>query len=211
MGVVSFDTANRLSLNLIKSEKINLHKCNTYISTKNLHKISKSENIYVDKIILFDYSTSEFQVTKATKCPTENDNKCQSFWHQLFMYPGQNLREGLKCLRYDGNITSNQAFGKTSIPQKIYVDMPSVDIIELNEKEEFGVWRFRTQFTWYDERLKWPIECQKGVEGDTDFVKSALLDLLWNPTSVLQDITGTFDPKYQNTIYINQASTILLQ
>ena len=57
---------------------------------------------------MFDYSTSEFQVTKATKCPTENDKKCQSFWHQLFMYPGQNLREGLKCLRYDGNITSNQ-------------------------------------------------------------------------------------------------------
>ena len=95
------------------------------------------------------------------------------------------------------------------MPQKIYVDMPSVDIIELNENEEFGVWRFRTQFTWYDERLKWPIECQTGVEGDTDFVKSALLDLLWNPTTVLQDITGTFDPKYQNTIYINQASTIL--
>ena len=95
------------------------------------------------------------------------------------------------------------------MPQKIYVDMPSVDIIELNEIEEFGVWRFRTQFTWYDERLKWPIECQKSVEGDTDFVKSELLDLLWNPTSVLQDITGTFDPKYQNTIYINQASTIL--
>ena len=171
-----------------------------------MHKISKPENIYLAKIILFDYSTSEFQVTKATKCPTENDKKCQSFWHQLFMYPGQNLREGLKCLRYDGNITSNQAFGKTSTPQKIYVDMPSVDIIELNENEEFGVWRFRTQFTWYDERLKWPIECQKSVEGDTDFVKSELLDLLWNPTSVLQDITGTFDPKYQNTIYINQAS-----
>ena len=97
------------------------------------------------------------------------------------------------------------------MPQKIYVDMPSVDIIELNEIEEFGVWRFRTQFTWYDERLKWPIECQKSVEGDTDFVKSELLDLLWNPTSVLQDITGTFDPKYQNTIYINQASTILFK
>ena len=94
------------------------------------------------------------------------------------------------------------------MPQKIYVDMPSVDIIELNENEEFGVWRFRTQFTWYDERLKWPIECQTGVEGDTDFVKSALLDLLWNPTTVLQDITGTFDPKYQNTIYINQASAL---
>jgi len=159
--------------------------------------------------VILVLNTSQFQVTKATKCPTENDKKCQSFWHQLFMYPGQNLREGLKCLRYDGNITSNQAFGKTSIPQKIYVDMPSVDIIELNENEEFGVWRFRTQFTWYDERLKWPIECQKGVEGDTDFVKSALLDLLWNPTSVLQDITGTFDPKYQNTIYINQNGKIV--
>ena len=33
-------------------------------------------------ILLFDF-------TKAIECPTENDIKCKSFWHQLLIYPGK--------------------------------------------------------------------------------------------------------------------------
>ena len=29
-----------------------------------------------------------FDSSKAIECPTENDNKCESFWHQLLKYPG---------------------------------------------------------------------------------------------------------------------------
>ena len=52
------------------------------------------------------------QKLEAIECPTKTDNKCEKFWHKLYIYPGHNLREGLKCLNYDGNITAMQALGK---------------------------------------------------------------------------------------------------
>ena len=92
------------------------------------------------------------QNSEAIECPTKNDKKCESFWQQLSMYPGHNLREGLKCLNYDGNISSIQANGNTSSPQRIYIEVLSTDVIEINEEKEFGVWRFKIEFTWQDER-----------------------------------------------------------
>jgi hypothetical protein len=62
------------------------------------------------------------------------------------------LHEGLKCLKYNGNITYLEAFEDYSAPQKIDIDILSVDIIEVNEERGFGIWKFQTQFTWHDHR-----------------------------------------------------------
>ena len=135
---------------------------------------------------------------------TKTDNKCEKFWHKLFMYPGHNLREGLKCLDYDGNITSMQALGNTSTLQHVHFDVESYNIIEINEVKEYGVWRNIWRTTWKEERLKWPSECQKEENGPPDFVESELLDLLWNGLKVLSDVTNTDPPKCQKTFQISQ-------
>ena len=67
---------------------------------------------------------------------TETDNKCEKFWHQLFKYPGHNLREGLRCLNYTSNITSSQALGNSSSLQHIHFDTISLDITEIDEVKE---------------------------------------------------------------------------
>ena len=95
---------------------------------------------------------SDLDSVTSIECPTINDTKCETFWQKLFIYPGHNLHEGLKCLNYNGNITYLEAFEDYSAPQKIDIDIISVDIIEVNEEREFGVWKFQTQFTWYDKR-----------------------------------------------------------
>ena len=146
------------------------------------------------------------QNSEAIECPTKNDNKCESFWQQLSMYPGHNLREGLKCLNYNGNITSMQANGNTSSPQRIHIEVLSSDIIEVNEEKEFGVWRIKMEFTWQDERLKWPTECEREKEGIPDFVESELMNVLWNPVNVLFDISHAKNPSCQETIQIDKVN-----
>ena len=72
-------------------------------------------------MILFKYFPQllilllHFEFLNAMECPTESDKKCEAFWHQLFKYPGHNLRKGLKCLNYNANITSVHARGNTSL------------------------------------------------------------------------------------------------
>ena len=44
--------------------------------------VNIATTILVLFILLFDF-------TKAMECPTENDIKCKSFWHQLLIYPGK--------------------------------------------------------------------------------------------------------------------------
>ena len=78
----------------------------------------------------------QFLCLEAVECPTENDVKCETFWHQLFKYPGNNLKEGLKCLNYNRNITSSQAFRNNSLLQHIHFDTISLDITEIDEIKE---------------------------------------------------------------------------
>ena len=78
----------------------------------------------------------QFQFLEAVECPTQTDNKCETFWHQLFKYPGYNLQEGLKCLNYTRNVTSAQALGNISSLQHIHYDTLSLDIIEVDEYRE---------------------------------------------------------------------------
>ena len=66
---------------------------------------------------------SELDSVKSIECPTVNDTKCETFWQKLFIYPGHNLHEGLKCLKYNGNITYLEAFEDYSAPQKIDIDI----------------------------------------------------------------------------------------
>ena len=97
-----------------------------------------------------------------------------------------------------------QALGKTSELQNIRFDIQSYDIVEINEIEEYGVWRNAWRTTWKDERLKWPSECQKEEKGPPDFVESEKLELLWNGVKVLSHVANTDPPKCQKTFRINQ-------
>ena len=83
---------------------------NVIISTS-VFSIHKGRIMSVFQII-FTFILVYVQKLEAIECPTKTDNKCEKFWHKLFIYPGHNLREGLKCLNYDGNITAMQALGK---------------------------------------------------------------------------------------------------
>ena len=56
------------------------------------------------------------------------------------------MYDGLKCLNYNGNITSMEAFENLSAPQEINIDIVSVEIIEVDEEKEFGIWKFRQGF-----------------------------------------------------------------
>ena len=68
---------------------------------------------------------------------------------------------------------------------------------------------FRTQFDWYDHRLKWPAEClNETLEKIPNFVKSEWMNVLWNPISVLENIGSADKPKYEKTIRIGQVSFV---
>ena len=65
-------------------------------------------------------------------------------------------------------------------------------------------WRWNYKTSWIDERLRWPSECQ--IEGKTnDFVKSAVLNYLWNAVDFMSDVGGDSKKQNcQNTIQITQ-------
>ena len=73
--------------------------------------------------------------------------------------PGQNLKDGLKCLSYDKSKTPKQALENSTVPQHVHIEMLTVEITAVNELEDNGVWRFHYKSTWKDERLRWPSEC----------------------------------------------------
>jgi len=149
------------------------------------------------------------QCLEAFECPTETDNKCEKFWHQLFKYPGHNLREGLRCLNYTSNITSSQALGNSSSLQHIHFDTISLDITEIDEVKEHIRWRWHYMTSWLDERLKWPEECQLKGKATNDFVKSDLLNHLWNAVDFISDAGGGRKKQdCQNTIQITQGGEI---
>ena len=123
----------------------------------------------------------------ATECPTESDKKCEEFWHELFKYPGHNLKEGLKCLKYNPNKSSMQDLGHKSLPQRIHFVNQSVAITEIDEIKGHIRWEWKYKMIWLDKRLKWPEECHFEGRTITDFVKSELLEVLWNPVEFLKD------------------------
>ena len=62
-----------------------------------------------------------FSNIQALECPTQSDNKCETFWQQLLEYPGENLKEGLKCLNYSGEISSTLAIGENNSLHQVQV------------------------------------------------------------------------------------------
>ena len=153
-----------------------------------------------------------FQILEAIECPTKTENKCEKFWHPLFKYPGHNLRKGLKCLNYNKNITSVQALGNTSLLQHINFETLSLDITQVDEIKGHIRWRWNYVTSWIEDRLKWPIECQIKGQTSTDFVKSELLNSLWNAVDFIQDAAGGRKKQScQNTIQINQVLHIPFQ
>ena len=145
------------------------------------------------------------QFLDAIECPTENNKKCEDFWHELFKYPGHNLREGLKCLNYNGNITSLQASGNKSSLQYIHFETIAMDITDIDEVKKHVLWDWKYKTSWVDERLKWPKECLIENQTTTDFVKSELLDVLWNPLEFLKDSDeGAGKLVCKNTLQITQ-------
>ena len=103
-----------------------------------------------------------FESANALECPI--DKTCDSFWKHLLKYPGHNLKKALKCLEYDENISPMEALGNKSFPQEIFIDVLDMNVLEINQEKQYGIWGYKIKFMWYDHRLEWPKECQKGVK-----------------------------------------------
>ena len=119
-------------------------------------------------------------------------------------YLGNNLRKGLKCLDYDESLSPMKTIGNTTVPPQVDLDIVSLKIKEINEYEDYAIFQFEYKNTWTDERLKWPSSCLQTKEGVPDFVKSELLDVLWNPITYLQDVANSKRPTCQNTLKIDE-------
>ena len=53
-----------------------------------------------------------------------------------------------------------EALGNTSWPQEILYEILEMNIMEIDQEKQFGVWSYKLKFSWYDHRIKWPEECQ---------------------------------------------------
>ena len=101
-----------------------------------------------------------------------------------------------------------KALGRSTTPQNVHIEFISVELTKVNELEDYGVWRFKYESTWKDERLKWPTECQQEEKGIPDYVESELLDILWNPINAMSDVAEIKQPTCQQTLRIRQVNTL---
>ena len=90
------------------------------------------------------------------------------------------------------------------VPPQVDLNIVSLKIKEINEYEDHAIFQFEYKNTWTDERLKWPSSCLQTQEGVPDFVKSELLDILWNPITYLSDVADSKRPTCQNTLKIDE-------
>ena len=68
-------------------------------------------------------------------------------------------------------------------------------------------WRWNYKTSWFDERLKWPKECQIEGKTSTEFVKSEFLNILWNAVVIANDAGGgSKEQVCKNTIQISQVN-----
>ena len=122
-------------------------------------------------------------------------------------YPGDNLKEGLKCLGYDKKISANEHHGNGSFPQKVFFDVLEMNILDINEEKQHLLWGYKTKVYWYDPRLQWPKECQKkGIETKFHILRSDFLRVLWNPSAVFQEAVHVGDPIMEKTITIGEVN-----
>ena len=128
------------------------------------------------------------------------------FHKDALCHLGHNLREGLKCLNYNGNINSNKALGK-STPFNVKWETLSIDVTQLNEVKNLGVWQHTLHVSWNDERLKWPSKCQLEEKETPEFVQSKLFDVLWNPMYYITDVSELPKPICQKTMRIRQVKS----
>ena len=92
--------------------------------------------------------------------------------------------------------------------QQVHIEVLNITLTKVNEYEDYVEWRHDYKTIWTDERLKWPTECQntEPKKNTPDFVKSELLDILWNPIIVFSDIAATKKPTCQSTLKITQVN-----
>ena len=153
-----------------------------------------------------------FESANALECPI--DKTCDSFWKHLLKYPGHNLKKALKCLEYDENISPMEALGNKSFPQEIFIDVLDMNVLEINQERQYGIWGYKLRFNWYDHRIEWPMECQNNKsQTNLHTLRSDLLDLLWNPIAIFQEVAGRNfgqrQPSYEKSISIGQVKLLL--
>ena len=51
-----------------------------------------------------------------------------------------------------------EALGNTSWPQEIMFEILEMNILQIDQEKQFGVWGYKLKFSWYDQRIKWPEE-----------------------------------------------------
>jgi hypothetical protein len=113
-------------------------------------------------------------------------------------------------LEYDKNINPMEALGNTSWPQEILYEILEMNILEIDQEKQFGVWSYKLKFSWYDRRIKWPEECQiEANQTKLHPIRSDMLNYLWNPVSIFREVTSPAKPHMENTITISKVNSIL--
>ena len=152
-----------------------------------------------------------FSNIQALECPTKSDNKCETFWQQLLEYPGDNLKEGLKCLNYSGEISSTLPIGENnSSLHQVQLNCGEFVFYDINEEKHSGSWKVKLNTYWQDKRLQWPKECGKAIGTNKKIINAEYLTHLWNPLSFVLDAWAT--PKdttsYDKTFSIDENGKI---
>ena len=105
-----------------------------------------------------------------------------------------------------------EALGNESFPQEILFEVLDMSVIQIDQEEEFGVWRYKLKFTWHDHRLKWPKTCQNSQKEENQtnlhIITSNHLKYLWNPVAIVNTFGYQFgnygEPEIDKTITLSK-------
>ena len=102
-----------------------------------------------------------------------------------------------------------EALGNTSWPQEILYEILEMNILQIDQEKQFGVWSYKLKFSWYDHRIKWPEECQiEANQTKLHPIRSDMLNYLWNPVSIFQEVTSPAKPQMEKTITLSKVNNI---
>ena len=96
----------------------------------------------------------------------------------------------------------------------IFIDVLDMNVLEINQEKQYGIWGYKIRFMWNDHRLEWPKECQNNKsQTNLHTLRSDLLDFLWNPITIFQEVAGRNfgqrQPSYEKSISIGQVKLLL--
>ena len=105
-----------------------------------------------------------------------------------------------------------EALGNESFPQEILFEVIDMSILQIDQEEQFGVWRYKLKFTWYDHRLQWPKTCQNSQKEENQtnlhIITSNYLKYLWNPVAIVNTFGYQFgnygEPEIDKTITLSK-------